>query len=73
MSKAASAGKVLTKPTPQKMAPMFKDTLHGETQYELPASQGASALLGDGADLAGRLVEYWGEVWTVQGKNYLGD
>ena len=30
-------------------------------------------LLGDGADLTGRQVEYWGDVWTIIGKNYLGD
>ena len=30
-------------------------------------------LLGGGADITGRLVEYWGGVWTVRGRNYLGD
>jgi len=32
-----------------------------------------SALLGGGLDISGRQVEYFGEVWTVTGKNYLGD
>ncbi|MBW6123145.1 hypothetical protein KZ843_09630 [Pseudomonas aeruginosa] len=32
-----------------------------------------NALLGDGADITGRLVEYWGQVWTVKGLNYIGD
>ena len=31
------------------------------------------ALLGDGLDVTGRQVEYWGSVWTITGKNYLGD
>jgi hypothetical protein len=52
---------------------MFKDAPQGETQYESPASQGMAALLGDGTDITGRLVEYWGGVWTITGKNYLGD
>jgi hypothetical protein len=30
-------------------------------------------LLGDGMDITGREVEYWGETWTVTGRNYLGD
>jgi hypothetical protein len=30
-------------------------------------------LLGDGADLTGRQVEYWGDIWTIVEKNYLGD
>jgi hypothetical protein len=32
-----------------------------------------AALLGDGMDITGRHVEYWGDVWTVTGRNYLGD
>jgi hypothetical protein len=30
-------------------------------------------LLGDGADLTGRQVEYWNDIWTIIGKNYFGD
>jgi hypothetical protein len=30
-------------------------------------------LLGDGLDITGRQVDYWGEMWTVTGMNYLGD
>lgn len=37
------------------------------------ASVGSTALLGDGADLAGRSVEYWGHVWTITAQNNLGD
>ena len=29
--------------------------------------------LGEGIDLTGRHVEYWGSVWTVTGKNCFGD
>ena len=32
-----------------------------------------ATLLGDGADIAGMLVEYWGDFWIVTGKNHLGD
>lgn len=32
-----------------------------------------SSLLGDGMDITGRQVDYWGDTWTVTGKNYLGD
>lgn len=32
----------------------------------------STVLLGGGGDLAGRLVEYWGHVWTVTEKNYTG-
>lgn len=52
---------------------MFKDAPQGETQYELTESEGPVALLGGGADLTGRLVEYWGDVWTIADKNYIGD
>jgi hypothetical protein len=31
------------------------------------------ALLGNGTNITGRQVEYWGSVWTITGKNYLGD
>jgi DNA primase len=30
-------------------------------------------LLGEGADITGRQVAYWGDVWTVTARNYLGD
>lgn len=30
-------------------------------------------LLGDGADLTGRSVQFFGRTWTITGKNYLGD
>ncbi|MFG8752966.1 hypothetical protein ACEPU1_32125 [Pseudomonas aeruginosa] len=39
----------------------------------MDAMQGQIALLGGGTDITGRLVEYWGEVWTVKGRNYIGD
>jgi DNA primase len=32
-----------------------------------------TGLLGDGLDITGRQIEYWGDIWTVTGKNYLGD
>jgi hypothetical protein len=32
-----------------------------------------AALLGDGMDITGRQIDYWGDIWTVTGKNYLGD
>lgn len=32
-----------------------------------------NVLLGGGADISGRLVEYWGQVWTVKERNYIGD
>lgn len=43
------------------------------TKTETPQGVGTDALLGDGADLAGRSVEYWGQLWTITEKNYLGD
>lgn len=52
---------------------MFKDAPQGETQYELAGSDATTTLLGGDTDLTGRLVEYWGDVWIVVGKNYLGD
>ena len=30
-------------------------------------------ILGDGADLTGREVDYWGHRWRITGKNYCGD
>ena len=30
------------------------------------------ALLGEGEDITGRQVEFWGDVWTVEGKNVYG-
>lgn len=30
-------------------------------------------LLGGGADLTGRQVQYWGDAWTVTGLNFVGD
>lgn len=35
--------------------------------------QGTESLLGEGMDLTGATVSYWGQIWTVVGKNYLGD
>ena len=35
--------------------------------------QGAKNLLSDGMDLTGATVSYWGQTWTIVGKNYLGD
>lgn len=31
------------------------------------------SLLGNGIDISGREIEYWGSVWTITGKNYIGD
>lgn len=31
------------------------------------------ALLGGGLDITGRQVAYFGQTWTIAGKNYLGD
>lgn len=31
------------------------------------------SLFNGGADITGRMVEYWGDVWTVGRKNYCGD
>lgn len=39
----------------------------------MDSTQGQDALLGNGTDITGRLVEYWGQVWTVKGPNYIGD
>ncbi len=39
----------------------------------MPEAQDQTTLLGGGANITGRLVEYWGDVWTVTGKNYIGD
>ena len=33
----------------------------------------SAELLGDGLDITGRQIEFWGSVWTVECKNYLGD
>jgi len=33
----------------------------------------ADGLLGGGLDITGRQVSYFGETWTIAGKNYLGD
>jgi hypothetical protein len=32
-----------------------------------------ACLLGDGLDITGRQVEYWGEIWTISGQNHLED
>jgi hypothetical protein len=37
------------------------------------ADRYSAGLLGDGMDITGRQVEYWGDTWTITGKNYLGD
>lgn len=52
---------------------MFADAPQVETQYDLDESATTATLFGGGADISGRLVEYWGDVWTIKGKNYLGD
>lgn len=39
----------------------------------MATTQDQNALLGGGANITGRLVEYWGQVWTVKGRNYIGD
>lgn len=36
-------------------------------------TQDQSEMLGGGANITGRLVEYWGQVWTVKGRNFTGD
>jgi hypothetical protein len=40
---------------------------------EAAAALNDLTLLGAGADITGREVQYWGDVWTVKGRNYLGD
>ena len=37
------------------------------------ATEAGEVLIGGGADITGRSVEYWGGVWTITGRNYLGD
>ena len=45
------------------------------TRWKKERPSGATGLgkLGGGIDLTGRLVEYWGHVWTITEKNYLGE
>lgn len=39
----------------------------------IPSAVRLATNLGDGTDISGRQVEYWGETWTITGQNYLGD
>ena len=50
---------------------MFMDAPDGQTQYDSGESQDAATLLGRGTDISGRLVEYFGGIWTVKGKSYI--
>ncbi len=42
------------------------------TSNDSPPSDASAELLGAGRDITGRQLEFLGQVWTVEGKNYLG-
>lgn len=54
-----------------------RDSRAGPRHHRLHRNEEApdegGALLGSGVDIAGRQVAFSGYVWTVKGKNYLGD